>query len=423
MLDRQAGIAQALAELDAWLQTMRQAGGYGGPVAHWWQNRYRYAGPGLDWRYEGLLSGYAVLRSKTAQPKWCTRLHCAAEDVRAGQLAEGSYSASRFELNPGDLGTPHEAAATLGLLRAAGHLGDREALLGVAKRNLDNLIAKLWDGGGFNDRPGVPGRVPNKLATLAQALMSYAEASGEEDYLPYAKAALEDTLRFQVAGGRWRGAIHQYAADTRRGDGRFFPYYAARCVPALVQASTLFHDLRYRRAAEQILAFLEATRAADGSWPQVVYRVGRADWPRWLAGSADILLAYVSLSELLPEAALERLLESQHPNGSFPTAQGFSSQLGQGAPGPVPDYRDVTPVVGWNDKVLRLLAELLVPGSTVPEAEVREFTTSVSVEGVPATFYESAHSMSIYSLRGEVFYAWAKDKPWAQTVSAEVDIR
>jgi hypothetical protein len=60
----------ALADLDAWLQTIHQPRGYAGPVAHWWQNRYRYTGPGLDWRYEGILIGYSLLYQKTGELRW-----------------------------------------------------------------------------------------------------------------------------------------------------------------------------------------------------------------------------------------------------------------------------------------------------------------------------------------------------------------
>ncbi len=45
-------LTAALARQHTWFDSMRQPGGYGGPVVHWWQHRLRYAGPGLDWRYE-----------------------------------------------------------------------------------------------------------------------------------------------------------------------------------------------------------------------------------------------------------------------------------------------------------------------------------------------------------------------------------
>src|SRR5690242_5859072 len=42
-------IDRAVAGLDAWLESMRGPGGYGGPVVHWWQQSLIYTGAGLDW--------------------------------------------------------------------------------------------------------------------------------------------------------------------------------------------------------------------------------------------------------------------------------------------------------------------------------------------------------------------------------------
>jgi hypothetical protein len=53
--------ALTLARLEAWLESMRGPGGYGGPVAHWWRQSLLYTGPGLDWRYEGIILGYLAL--------------------------------------------------------------------------------------------------------------------------------------------------------------------------------------------------------------------------------------------------------------------------------------------------------------------------------------------------------------------------
>lgn len=418
----QDNLAHTLAKLEAWLQTMRQTGGYGGPVSHWWQNRFRYTGPGLDWRYEGILSGYALLLEKTGSAKWSTALQNAATDLLIGQQPDGAYSASCFERNPDILGTPHEAAATLGLLRARHYL-DSEEILAVAKRNLDNLMSRLWDGESFNDKPGIKGRVPNKLATFAQALLTFGEASGDDSYLFYARAALEDVLRFQVRKGQHAGAVHQYAPDARTGDGRFFPYYAARCVPPLLQGSKLFNEPRYRVAAEEIGQFLERTKKPDGSWIQVAYQGGgTAAWPRWLAGCADILLAYHSLGKPLPAASLDRLLASQLPSGGFPTAQGFARRDGVVHLSP-PDFRDLTPVVGWNDKVFRLFAELLEPATPLPEAVVAEVHQHVRASGQLATLHEDSTSLSLTSAQGSVLYLWSKSEPWARMVSEGVDSR
>lgn len=428
--------AQRLVNLDAWLETMYQQAsasvgyaGYGGPVAHWWQNRFRYAGAGFDWRYEGLLIAYAELYAKTQAQCWLERLERASADVMRAQLPNGHYPASRFEINPGTVGTPHEAAATLGLITASPYVADSHAALAAAKANLDALIAALWDdaSAGFNDRPGVLSRVPNKLATLAQALLAYVQHSGDESYLPYAQAALDDVLRFQLGSGRWRGAVHQYADASLQGDGRFFPYYNARCVPPLCLAAKMLSAPRYAEAAMAIMDFLQATMHEDGSWDQIIYASGAlASWPRWLAGSADILLAFVASERALPELSLRRLLSYQLASGAFPTAQGFAQQIRQRPAAALLNHRDVLPVVGWNDKVLRLLATLLPSGQArkqkLPSAHVHVVDMDIMIAGRPGRFYEDAERMLM--LRGsEAVYRWNKTDVWAALVSPLLEVR
>jgi uncharacterized protein YyaL (SSP411 family) len=208
----------------------------------------------------------------------------------------------------------------LGLLLALPGLDDPERVLAAAKRNLDNLIAQLY----LPEEKAYRDRVPNKLATLAQALLAYAESTQQEHYLPYAKQALEQALRYQVQEGPLAGATHQYGPTATQGDGRFFPYYQSRCIPPLVEGARVLGEPRYLEAARQILGFIERTRETDGGWPMILYRGGaRVERPRWIAANADVLLAYRALGEPLPEAVLNRLLEAQLKSGGFPTAEGF----------------------------------------------------------------------------------------------------
>ncbi len=402
-------ISQALANLDAWLQTMRQPGGYGGPVAHWWRDQLRYTGPGLDWRYEGILIGYSTLWDKTGQEVWKNRVVTAATDLLQGQHPDGSYAMSRFEQNPGRLGTPHEAAASLGLLKSR-HVHQTDAFIQVARRNLDNLIAKLWDRSsqGFNDKPRVLGRVPNKLATLGEAFCVLYQVTDQQKYLDFGQRAFKDVARFQVLSGRNHGAIHQFSPDNRHGDGRFFPYYNARCVPPLVQAANVI-DSSYHHVAQQIMKFLNACVNADGSWPQIVYQGGaRAEYPRWYAGSADILRAYQVMGEALPANSLARLLASQLPSGGFPTGEGFLRKTRSKAPLDPPDYRDVLPVVGWNDKVLRFLGEILPLADKMESSEVHgAYTLPVVCSNTTTLFTENGHRILFGPFR------FSKNRPWS----------
>lgn len=419
-------LASRTANLLAWLHTMRQKGGYGGPVAHWWQNRFRYTGVGLDWRYEGILTGCALLASKTGD---VTRFRALAEravqDLRDGQFDNGHFRASRFEINPDSPGTPHEAAASLGILHALPLVTDPEAALDCAKRNVDALIRDLWDDTrqGFNDGLNSVGSVPNKLATFAQTLMTLAEVSEDERYLEYAKAALADVLNYQNPDG----TIHQYAAGAQDGDGRFFPYYNARCVPPLVMAAKVLDDRQYEQAAQGVLEFLQRTMHEDGAWSQIIYTGGsQARWARWYAGTADTLLAYHAAGEPLPAVALTRLLDAQLASGGFMTAEGFAAQISQRYQvGARLNHRDVLPVAGWNDKVLRLLATLLPAGTPLPEATPQDVNVAIKVGRTDALFEETSQFMRISEQKNpdNILYDWKKSAPWAHVVHFPLEVR
>ncbi len=414
-------MADAIARLDLWLESMRQEEGYAGPVAHYWQNRLGYGGPGLDWRYEGLLCGYHTLYVKTGDERWRLRANRAAEDLHRGQGADGLYRASRFEINPGTLGTPHEAAASLGLLESLPTLTQPGRYLRVAKTNLDAVIDALWDGQGFNDHRTVKGRVPNKLATLAQALLHLAEHLGRaagEPYLRLARNALDDVLKYQEPGG----AVHQYAPGAGAGDGRFFPFYNARCVEPLLLGEKRLEDPRYGDAARRILDRLAAWENPDGSWPQIVYQSGRrAEYPRWFAGGADLLYAFHVAGKPVPAKALDRLLNAQLPSGAFPTAEGFAAQVNQRLS--ASDPRDLLGVVGWNDKVLRLLARMLPNEIPIPPGVSEAFHRPVVWLGKTATYTEASLAVQIVSSSGETLYHWNKRDVWAEQTFDAAELR
>jgi peptidoglycan/xylan/chitin deacetylase (PgdA/CDA1 family) len=410
-----AEIGQRLANLHAWLETMRQPGGYGGPVTHWWRCTHLYAGPGLDWRYEGILSGYALLFEKTGDESWRQLLNVAAEDLLEGQLPSGSFRNSQFELNPGTLGTPHEAAAVDGLIRALPHLNRPQSAIDCAERCLVNMLDRLKDGDrpGVNDEPGVFGRVPNKEATLALALLHMSAVTGDRHWLDQARRLLDDVMRYQVSAGRFAGAIHQTATEPGVGDGRFFPYYAARCVEPLVAAAATFQEGRYRNAAHGVLDFLRNTAKLDGSWPQICYASNAtAEWPVWIAGASDIIRAFIIAGSEPPTVAIDRLLRSQTASGAFPTGYGFISQASQADPSVIPDIRSRLPVVGWNDKAFRLLAELLPRGGAVPASTVVDASDDVLVEGKLLVFSENPTAMMLGTDRNPAQHVWRKQDPW-----------
>lgn len=363
----------AITGCDAWLDLMRQDGGYGGPVVHWWRDCTEYTGPGLDWRYEGIVLGYLNLWRATAERKWLDKARRAGDDLLAGQLPSGNYHNSCFEQNPNTGGTPHEAACDLALLRLAVVLKD-EGLPGwrpyaeAAERNIRLfLIGRLWDPESRRlwDAPGVPSFVPNKAATAAEAFFALSDLTGDDQWekaygIPLASAVVE----YQIETGRLGGGIWQ---NELRGDvvRKVFPFYVARCIPALVQAHRRTGVERFADAALAAGGFLLRVRDAEGAFPQVLYGGGRIQpYPRWVAAVADILRALDPLRELGfeydPDPSLSWMLAGQEEDGGIRSADGFGRI---GLLHWEDDPRDGIKVCGWVDKVFRYLSGRLIQDS------------------------------------------------------------
>lgn len=364
-----AKIGHAVLQLDGWLDSVRLPGGYGGPVVHWWRDCLEYTGPGLDWRYEGILIGYLNLWDATGETRWLAKAKRAGDDLCAGQLPSGHYRNSGFEQNPNPGGTPHEAACDLALLRLALALRAAQApdwapYAQAAERNLTTFyVAQLWDktSQSFQDAPGVTSFVPNKAATMCEALFALAQVTGDEHWVTqYALPTLNAVLAHQVKGGVLDGAIAQNSFGSRRVN-KFFPYYIARCIPALLAGYAYTHEVRFAEAARRAAEFVVRTQYPDGSFPQVVYPGGRVNrYPQWVAAVGDVLRALALVPTLAVEwdhlPTLHWLLAGRHEDGSVRTAVGF----GHATPGgSAHDPRDTTPVCGWADKAFRYFARLV----------------------------------------------------------------
>ncbi|MBE2234081.1 MAG: hypothetical protein IAE85_11350 [Anaerolinea sp.] len=427
--------AQRIANLDAWLETMRGPDGYGGPVVHWWQHCLSYTGAGLDWRYEGIISGYLALWRRTGQAVWLEKARRAGDDLLRGQLPSGNYRHSNFEQNPYSGGTPHEAAADLGLLRLAGALreasqGDWEAYERAAEANLRcYAIERLWDdeAGAFRDSPDVPSLVPNKACTLAEALFAWAELRGADEPIErYALPTLHAVVSLQVQdAGRLAGAIPQ---NTLRGTvvEAYFPYYIARCIPALLRAHQLTGEARWLDAAtaagEFILRHIE-----DDALPQVLYPRGMNRYPQWRAALGDILRALELLQPYGLTAHIDGLAATLRgaclPSGGVATARGFAAQISQHRdPAAQPDFRDPLPAAGWVDKAFAWLAGLVPGGQPLPPPQTAEVLLDCTAAGRPARWRETAQEMTL-TAGGRTLYHWRKGEPWARVVAPEVMAR
>ena len=198
-------ITAAVLNLDTWLQSMRSPAGFTGPIAHWWESCLFYCGPMIDWRYEGIITGYSTLFESTGNPQWLQRARQAAEDVVVAQLPSGNYLNSSFQYGPIEGATPHEAAVDVGLLELARLLRQKDdkswhRYFEAAERNIVGyLLGPIWNKRGFQEQAWDATLVPNKNATTMEALLLYEELSGRA-MLPYVEAALKVIPRRSILG-------------------------------------------------------------------------------------------------------------------------------------------------------------------------------------------------------------------------------
>jgi hypothetical protein len=364
-------VHETVLDLDQWLDAMRVHGGYGGPALSWNGDSLDYSGPGLDWRYEGIITGYLNLWHATSNPAWMGKARQAGEDLLAGQLPSGNFRNSGFDLNPNTGATPHEAAASLGLLKLAlalRTLNDdswsryyQSALLNIQKY----YIQVLWDPRlhTFYDGPAAPSVSPDRLATLAEALFILTRISGESRWIDqYAFYCLDAVQAHQVTEGALKGAIHHRSIQKEK-DGRFFPFLIARCLPAMVLGYAWSQDAIYAEAIRRTARFLATLYQEDGSFPQVLYANGAISrWPVWVAPVGDILRALSQASvfgvqfDLLP--GLRWVLNGKLENGAIRSGIGFGRAL---LPPRRNDPRDQVPCCGLVDKAFRFLASIVDP--------------------------------------------------------------
>ncbi|HEX7103699.1 MAG TPA: hypothetical protein VF201_13725 [Nitrolancea sp.] len=360
--------------LDRWFDAMRvdwPTRGYGGPVVHWWNHSLAYRGAGLDWRYEGIIDGYLARWRATNEREWLDKAIRAGSDLVEGQLANGQYRNSAFELNPTSGGTPHEAAADVGLLLLAHELRVADPVasqrfLDTARHNLEAYwFDQLWHqpSSTLRDARGEPTFVPNKAATFIDAVLLLSELTKRDDLVEqYALPTAAKIIEMQVTGPEsgLSGAIAQNRFGDRVIDA-YFPLYIARIIPPILRLYERTGDLRLHGAALAAARFLEGIREPDGGFPQVIYGNGKTNRrPRWIAGSGDILRAFVMANqhgaEIDVSPSIDWLLRGVRPDGHIATAEGFDRII------PLVSRRDrfadELGVVGWCDKAFRALALL-----------------------------------------------------------------
>ncbi|MBX0326640.1 hypothetical protein K2Z83_02950 [Oscillochloris sp. ZM17-4] len=421
-------VDHAVARLDAWLETMRGARGYGGPVTHWRQQSLIYTGPGRDWRYEGIIAGYLELWRRSGAQIWLDRARRAGDDLLGGQQANGHFAASAFESNPAIAGSPHEAACDVGLLllaRALSQVGDSswQIYAGCAEQNLRGYyISQLWDAnaGSFREHQRLSSFVANKAATVCEALFLMSELRGEDVWGEhYALPTLNAILGHQVTDdGPLEGAIAQNSYSGRPVE-TYYPLFIARCIPALLQGYERTGVERYLDGAARAMAFIERWVGDSGALPLII----RGDEqispePHLVAPlgdvlrAADLLAAYgvhVDLGEMR-----RRLLDGQDASGGIclaaePTGARRTRRS-------APDFRDALHVAGWCDKAFRYLAAHT--GPALPSARSETVISECVIAGWRVELEESAEALEVRH-QGKLRYRWRKGHPWAEVAEKE----
>lgn len=388
-------IARQIGRQLTWLETWKQPRGYGGPVIHYWKNSTCYTGPGLDWRYEGIIVAYIRLFEKTNQETFLNRAREAGNHLVKGQLPQGQFVHSGFDGNPsGPIGSmPHDTAASIGLMRLAELLRSQnnpqwKEYYAAAKKNLAFHMKYLYDpstGLFFQTFPSLDPRhhlVANKHATLAELLLLLYKMEKDKKQLRLAERCVQFVIS-QQDHGSYKGAI----AQTNKNKS-YISLYMARCVSGLMAIYEITKNPRYIESALETTEFLKKMAAPEGGfyfgWRDLSEGWYRYKYPQFVAGTGDILRAFVAVNPYKKyplDKHLEWIDQYTHPHGGVWTSRGMDAKDTKTEKkdtktekiGKEPCCNDVIPVVGWNDKILRLRVELLKEKTTMPE---QPFTSS-----------------------------------------------
>lgn len=252
-------IENAVAGLEAWFETMRTDGGYGGPSIGPRGLSMRYCGAAFDWRYEGLLDGHAAMYCATKNPAYLNRIERDLSELCAAQLLNGTFRNSCFDQNPHEGGMPHEAATLAAACRARTLLEENgrtapDALKQTLERFVEiRLLNELWNRllHTFNDwfQSSFETYTPHAVAACIELLIGHAEEQNDwPRFERYVIGAADSLLAVQISGGPLRGAIPL----SNSGGSAISPALAARCAPALQRTGQKTGEKKYTKAADEL---------------------------------------------------------------------------------------------------------------------------------------------------------------------------
>ncbi|MEK6923406.1 MAG: hypothetical protein AABW84_01800, partial [Nanoarchaeota archaeon] len=403
----------------SWLQTMKQPGGYSGPVPHYWEDCFNYIGSGRDWRYEGIIISYLSLYEKTKDKKFLELAKEAGDHLVDNQLKIGCFNNSGFDGNPSIIkgSMPHDTAASIGLMKLAlklRYIGDTDYVkyFHSAKINLDTfhlkfLYDKSVDSFLQNTYDKKRYHVPNKLATLAELCLLFYEFTGDKKYYDIAIKNGDFILAHQEKiNEQFKGGIYQ----VDKSHNKLICLYIARCISGLVKIYEASKVEKYLNSAIAAADFIKTLEDKSGGF-YFGYQQYNNEWklykyPIWIAGAGDIVRAFLILKPYKKynlNKNISWITQQMHKSGSFPTSYGlnFKDKLIESYNGP-PSCRDSVPAVGWNDKTLRLLCMLYKKG----EIKVTYNTESESKICSDGTYYEDVDTIKII---GDYSYEFKKN--------------
>ncbi len=381
-----SNIQLAVAKNLAWLESMHQPEGYAGPVVHYWQDCFHYIGPSMNWCYEGLIAAYITLYKKTQDRTFLSLTYRTGNELVNNQMPNGTFFNSHFENNPSLArgGTPHDTAAALGLACLAEFFEEQkkpyEQYLIAAKKSLDEYhIKRLYDAktGLFfqyiYDQQHL--HIPNKIATLLQLMMLIDKLTGKRQYTQYLERNAEYIIEMQD-NDLMNGGIYQ----TEKRD-RIITFYTARCVPALLAMYELTKKKKYLNAAKKAGAFIKRMRAEEGGY-NFGYMLTSQGWklfkyPIFVAGSGDITRALLLLEgkTKIVKEDVAWLGNHQLPSGGIMTSEGMNLKDKHNQEHKEKSsWRDVIPVVGWNDKALRLFSDMIPAKCSLQAIDSKPYT-------------------------------------------------
>lgn len=232
-------------------------------------------------------------------------------DAAATSLALRGYLMEAFDGEDGTFGSgPYfPRPPVLDFLLARARLGDREAL-GMAERSLEELrYSALADpDGGFRRYARGKGwadpaseRMLADNATLARSYLDAADITGRADFLETGRATVDFLLEtLGLEQGAFAASVDRREGAGENGflrDDRVLADANALAVSALLRASEVLEDHRYRDAAIAAGRFLDTRLRDSGRVNHCSYQGGGRCADGYLSDQALTALAFLDLDE------------------------------------------------------------------------------------------------------------------------------